>query len=88
MFPIDEKDTDRKKLNMETQRNELKRIYETKDDISKFRGTVYGVIEAVADFMPHSAPLRNTATYQENNFMNIVDGGKKNLMDMACAYFG
>lgn len=35
----------------------------------------------------HFIPARQTKNYQENNFMNIVDGGKNNLMDMACAYF-
>lgn len=31
--------------------------------------------------------MRQTKNYQENNFMNIVDGGKNNLMEMTCAYF-
>ena len=32
-------------------------------------------------------PSRITPNFRENNFMNIVDGGKTNIMDMACAYF-
>ena len=38
--------------------------------------------------MPYNfEPMRQTKNYQENNFMNIVDGGKNNLMEMAYAYF-
>lgn len=87
MFPISDDMTDLKKQRIEAKRNALKSIYESKEDIKKFNGTAYGVLQAVADFVPHYVPDRKTSTYQENNFMSIVDGGKNNLMDMACNYF-
>ena len=38
--------------------------------------------------MPYNfEPMRQTKNYQENKFMQTVDGGKNNLMEMACAYF-
>ena len=87
-MPIDEdKMSERQIANVEYQRKVLCDIYNHKDDIQKFHGTAYGVLNAVADYMVHFEPLRKTKTYQENNFMNIADGGKNNLMEMACAYF-
>ena len=88
MFPIDEKKMSVEQVSRaETQRKALAEIYNHKDDIQKFHGTAYGILNAVADYMPHSSPFRKAKNFQENRFMNIVDGGKGNLMDMACAYF-
>lgn len=87
MFPIKEDASERQVANIERQRKALAEIYNHKDDIQRFHGTAYGVLNAVADFIPHFIPARQTRNYQENNFMGIVDGGKNNLMDMACAYF-
>ena len=87
MFPIKEDASERRISNIERQRKALAEIYNHKDDIQRFHGTAYGVLNAVADYMVHFLPARQTKNYQENNFMSIVDGGKNNLMDMACAYF-
>lgn len=87
MFPTDSKMSQRQVENVERQRRALAELYNHKDDIQKFHGTAYGVLNAVADFVPHFIPARQSRGYQENNFMSIVDGGKNNLMEMACAYF-
>ena len=87
MFPTDSKMSQRQVENIERQRRALAELYNHKDDIQKFHGTAYGVLNAVADFVPHFIPARQSRSYQENNFMSIVDGGKSNLMEMACAYF-
>ena len=85
MFPITNDATERQKRNIEYQRSAISEIYNSKDDIKKFNGTAWGVINAVADFIPHFRPLRETATYRENNFMKIVDGDS--LMENTCKFF-
>ena len=87
MFPTNSKMSERQVANVENQRKAVAEIYNHKDDIQKFHGTAYGVRNAIADHLPHMSPSRITSSYRENNFMNIVDGGKTNIMDMACAYF-
>lgn len=87
MFPLKEDASERQIANIERQRKALAEIYNHKDDIQRFHGTAYGVLNAVADWMPHFVPARQAKNYRENNFMNIVDGGKNNIMEMACAYF-
>lgn len=87
MFPTNSKMSERQIANVENQRKAVAEIYNHKDDIQKFHGTAYGVLNAIADHLPHMIPPRITSSYRENNFMNIVDGGKTNIMDMACAYF-
>ena len=87
MFPTDSKMSQRQVENVERQRRALAELYNHKDDIQKFHGTAYGVLNAVADFAGHFIPARQSKNYQENNFMSIVDGGKGSLMEMACAYF-
>lgn len=87
MFPTNSKMSERQIANVENQRKAVAEIYNHKDDIQKFHGTAYGVLNAIADHLPHMIPSRITPNFRENNFMNIVDGGKTNIMDMACAYF-
>lgn len=87
MFPTNSKMSERQIANVENQRKAVAELYNHKDDIQKFHGTAYGVLNAIADWNGHMIPARITPNFRENNFMNIVDGGKTNIMDMACAYF-
>jgi phage/plasmid-like protein (TIGR03299 family) len=74
MFPINEdKDSDRKKANVENAKNEIMICYMA-PDIAKFLGTKYGFLNAVSDWVGHSTPARNTASYRENNWGRIIDG--------------
>lgn len=43
-------------------------------DISQFRGTAYGLLNALTDFVGHAAPVRKTQNYQANNFERIIGG--------------
>jgi phage/plasmid-like protein (TIGR03299 family) len=45
-------------------------------DIEQFRGTAWGLVNAMADMVDHGAPKRKTETYQENNWGRIMDGHK------------
>ena len=44
------------------------------DDIKKYRGTAYGVINAVTDFVGHAEPLRKTSNFEENRWGQIIVG--------------
>lgn len=43
-------------------------------DVRPYRGTKYGALMAVTDFVDHREPVRNTANYKENQFKKIVEG--------------
>lgn len=43
-------------------------------DILKYKGTAYQLVQAASDFATHREPKRKTATYQERNFSNVLDG--------------
>lgn len=43
-------------------------------DLAQFRNTAWGAVNAMSDFVTHSAPHRNTKNYQANNW-NAVMGG-------------
>lgn len=84
MFLAKKGATERQKANLVRQRETFENIYNNKDDIKKFNGTGWGLINAVGDFIAHTSPMRMTSTYQENNFMNIVDGNS--LMEQTCDF--
>ena len=74
LFPVDyNKDSQRKINNVKELKNNFYVCY-MMPDIAKFRGTEYGVINAMADMVGHTAPNRQTSTYQENNWGRIMIG--------------
>lgn len=49
-------------------------IYTQKEDLQNFRGSAWGMYNAVADFVSNTTPFRNTATYQENKMNQFCNG--------------
>lgn len=85
MFPVKEDDTERKKNSVKAVRDEFMICY-FMPDIEKFRGTGWGVVNAMADMVGHCEPRRNTDSYRENNWGRIMDGHM--LMDRVVAKVG
>lgn len=72
-FPVSENDTDRKKNRIEGIKNTFIQCYGA-DDITKFSGTAWGAVNAMADMVSHPNAGRKTASFQENNWGKIIDG--------------
>lgn len=51
-------------------------IYHEKDDLQNFKGSAWGMYNAVADFVSNTAPFRNTSTFKENKLDGFFDGYK------------
>jgi phage/plasmid-like protein (TIGR03299 family) len=73
LFPKNVNDSDRKLNNIETMVEGFKFCY-NRQDMLKFRGTAWGVVNAVSDLVTHIEPLRNTNTYKENLFAKTAEG--------------
>lgn len=85
MFPVEDDATGRKKSSAE-QAKEAYMICYFAPDLVKFQGTAWGAVNAMADMVDHSAPLRYTKTYEENNWGRIMDGHA--MMDKMVARLG
>lgn len=75
LFPVNDKMTDLQKSRAEDAQGTLVTLYNTKDDIKKFKGNQWGVYLAVTDFASHVAPTRNSATAKESRMLSLFDGG-------------
>ena len=73
MFPLKENATDRQKNTVKAVKDEFMICY-FMPDLAKFRGTGWGVVNAMADMVDHSKPRRDTGSYRENNWGRIMDG--------------
>ena len=73
MFPVTEKDSDRKRANVQKVKDNYSICY-FMPNIEKFRGTAWAAVNAMSDMVGHSAPNRNTANYEENRWGKIMDG--------------
>lgn len=49
-------------------------LYHEKDDLQNFRGTAWGMYNAVADYVSNSVPLRQTKTFEENKLNRFFKG--------------
>lgn len=73
LYPIEEDASDIRKKRSE----DLKRSFFTclrADDIKKYKGTAYAVINAAADFADHAEPMRMTQKYEENRWGQVITG--------------
>ena len=74
LFPVDtEKDTQRKINNISVLKNNFFACY-NEADIAKFKGTLWGAVNAMADLVDHSAPMRVTSDYYSNAWNKLVQG--------------
>ena len=73
LFPVTEDDTERKKTVSKEQIDQLEYCY-NRDDLANFRGTGWGIMNAVADYVDHGIPIRQTANWQENRWDRILSG--------------
>ena len=73
MFPTSETQSDRKNENARRAKIEVRTAY-CAEDLKQFKGTAWGIINAMADCVDHNAPRRKTENYRENNFERILDG--------------
>ena len=73
LFPIDENDSDRKKQNIQAEKDNFYVAY-FMPDILKFGESAYRAINAMSDVITHQTPKRNTASFNENRLSKIMDG--------------
>lgn len=73
LFPVSTEDSDRKKNNVAEVKDQFIKCLHA-SDITQFRNTGWGVINAASDWMSHTAPRRASETYRERNFNKILDG--------------
>lgn len=73
MFPVDDNASERKKNNIVQFKNQFWTAYNM-PDIQKFEDSAWKAVNAMSDVITHSAPRRNTASYNENRWGKIMDG--------------
>lgn len=73
LFPVDENDSDRKKANIQSMKDGFYICY-AMPDISQYKDTAYGAINAMSDYVWHSAPKRKTSTFEEKRLEKVLDG--------------
>jgi len=81
LLPFESGDSDRKILNIKSLRDELMYRYKEAPDLRILEKSAYRFVNAVSDFATHREPGRRTRNYQENMFMQTIDGNA--LIDMA-----
>lgn len=74
LFPVDAEATERVKRNVATLQNQVLDIYMNKPDLANFRGTAWGLYNAVADMASNAEPLRRTSLYEEKKLASFMDG--------------
>lgn len=73
LLPLKGDESARQKATIETKRNGILECLRA-PDITKYAGTGFALINAVSDYVSHTEPMRNTATFQENRFADAISG--------------
>ena len=77
-FPKHDLMTEREKKTMDEKKDQYMVCYFA-PDIAKFRGTAWGALNAMSDYVGHAAPMRENKSFYENRWGQIITG--HNLMD-------
>ena len=85
MFEVGKDASDRQKATAEAAKEEII-VCMLRPDIAQFLNTKWGFLNAVSDYVGHSAPVRNTASYEENRWGKIISGHP--VLDKATALMG
>lgn len=73
LFPTSSDMTERQLKSAEYNKNAFLKCIDA-PDIKKFKNTEWGVVNALSDFVSHTEPLRNTETFAERRFEQVVSG--------------
>ena len=74
LVPEEEKDTTLIIARKEEVRATIINLYNTKDDIQNSKGTDFGVISAVSDYISHATPKRMSKGTIDNTFISNIEG--------------
>ena len=69
-FKVDEEES-RARTAQVFRRDEFMQAY-NQDDNANFKGTAWGIVNALADFSTHKTPLRKTDSIAENTFLDVT----------------
>ena len=73
LFPITNKSTARRVNNINIIRDNFNYCYNAAD-LARFKGTAYGVIQAVSDMVSHKIPTRASQNFYENSWNRLING--------------
>ena len=74
LFPVtEEEQNSRREYTQMQSRVGVAKCYEA-DDLANFKGTAFGVVNAVSDFVAHGKPMRMTDSYFGNLFGKVMNG--------------
>ena len=74
LIPEEEKDTTLIISRKEEVRATIISLYNNKDDIQNYKGTNFGIISAVSDYISHAIPKRISKGTVDNTFINNIEG--------------
>ena len=74
LIPEEEKDTTLIISRKEEVRATIISLYNNKDDIQNYKGTNFGVISAVSDYLSHAVPKRISKGTINNTFISNIEG--------------
>jgi len=74
LFPASQDMTKRQLKSNKEVKGVIKLILKEKDDLQNFKGTAWGVYNAIADYRSNTEPKRKTPTFADNRMARFIDG--------------
>jgi phage/plasmid-like protein (TIGR03299 family) len=74
LFPVSHAMSKRQVQSNKEVKDLIKRILREKEDLQNFKGTAWGVYNAIADYRSNAEPKRKTASWADNKMARFLDG--------------
>jgi hypothetical protein len=76
LIPMDDEDPAIVVTRKEEARNTIISLYNDKPDLQNYKGTQFGVISAVSDYVSHAQPKRISHSTIDNTFIKNIEGSE------------
>lgn len=77
IMPVNDEDSERQVAYKEEVKHAIIDLYNDKDDLQNYKGTSFGMLSAVSDFISHVNPRRNSSEHTINNaFISSMEGNE------------
>ncbi len=81
LYPVTSNDSDKKRDRIEGIISDIRDIYVNGKDLQNFKGTGWGLINAISDINTHQEPVRKCEKWEEKVFEKLVNSN--NIIDKA-----
>ena len=76
LYPVNDEMSDLRKERIGEELKAIRKLYVHADDLQNYRGTAWGIFNAISDYVTHKEPRSKQDGWEERKFMKLMDNNE------------